>query len=330
MSSQGVGRALGSCRSAETIGQRLRWWVVRARTGPLRLRALFALRAGQSLMRRRPVATTLVPRPPRLARGQGPLTLSHVVVSSDLNVRYLDCWPLVQRAWREIAGLEPLLVLIANEAPPDLRADPNVCVFEPVDVIHTALQAQCIRLLYPALIEGASGVLVSDVDMVPLNRSYFHRPAAMVDERHFLAYRDVFLGASEIPICYNAAHPRTWGEIFRVDDPDDVRSRLLEWGAGLRYDAIRGGHGWDTDQVILYRTLVDRARQRRDVWILDDRFTRLHRLESPHIGAGGPAGALAEWIRRGLYSDFHLELPAVENAEMNRKVVDLAAEGRMP
>lgn len=220
-------------------------------------------------------------------------------------------------------------MLIADEPPSELRADPNICVFEPVDGLHTALQAQCIRLLYPALIEGASGVLVSDVDMVPLNRSYFHQPAAFVGERDFLAYRDVFLGASEIPICYNGAHPRTWGSIFQVDDAHDVRSRLVEWGASVRYDAERGGHGWDTDQVILYRTLVERAWHRRDVWILDDRFTRLHRLESPHIGTGGPEGALAKWIRRGLYSDFHLELPALENADLNKKVVDLAAEGRM-
>jgi hypothetical protein len=301
---------------------------VRARTGPLRLRALRAVRACQSLVRRRPVATTLVPRPARLRRGRPALHLSHVVVSSDLNRRYLDCWPLAQRAWREVAGLDPLLVLIADDAPAELRADPSVHVFAPVDGLHTALQAQCIRLLYPALVDDATGVLVSDVDMVPLNASFFHRPAGMVDERHFLAYRDVFLGASEIPICYNAAHPRTWGDVFEVADTDDVRAQLLEWGTGLQYDAVRGGHGWDTDQVILYRTLIDRANRKRDVWILDDRFTNLHRLQSPHIGAGGPDGTLAEWIRRGLYSDFHLQLPALENEETNRTVVDLAAEGR--
>lgn len=287
-----------------------------------------ALRTCQSLARRRPVATDLIPRPPRLVRGRPSLKLSHVVVSSDLNPRYLDCWPLAKQAWREIAGLEPVLVLIADHAPAGLDADPNVRVFPPVDGIHTALQAQCIRLLYPALVEGATGVLVSDVDMVPLNRSYFHEPATKVGERDFLAYRDVFFAASEIPICYNAAHPRTWGDVFRVSDAADVHAQLGEWGTGIRYDAVRGGHGWDTDQVILFRTLVERARQERDVWILDDRFTNLHRLESPHFGPGGPEGALAQWIRRGLYSDFHLRLPVAENASTNRKVVDLAGAAR--
>lgn len=279
-------------------------------------------------MRRRPVATSLVHRPSRRGRGRLALKLSHVVVSSDLNPRYLDCWPLARRAWREIAGLEPLLVLVAEEAPRDLRADASVHVFEPLDGIHTALQAQCVRLLHPALVEGASGVLVSDIDMIPLNRSYFHRPAGMICERDFLAYRDVFLDVSEIPICYNAAHPRTWADVFQVTDADEVRSQLLAWATGVHYDGVRAGHGWHTDQTLLYRTLVDRARQKRDVWILDDRFTNLHRLQSPHIGPGGPSGALAEWIKRGLYSDFHLELPAAKHAETNRRVVDLAAEGR--
>jgi hypothetical protein len=249
------------------------------------------------------------------------------VVSSDLNPRYVDCWPLARRAWREVTGLEPILVLVAqpDAVPIDLRRDENVHVFEPVDGLHTALQAQCIRLLYPALLGDAGGVLTSDVDMVPLNPWYFHRPAELVDERHFVSYRSALLAGKEIPICYNAARPRTWSDVFAVRSMGDARARLAEWGAGLRYDGVRGGHGWDTDQVVLYATVVERGARMRDVWILDDRFTGHRRLVLA-AGARVP-GDVGRDVARGAYSDFHLLHPHSEHVDVNESVVDLAVSG---
>ena len=218
-----------------------------------------------------------------------------------------------------------MLVLVATETdvPKQLRADRNVRVFPPVDGLHPALQAQCVRLLYPALLE-AGGVITADVDMVPLNATYFHRPAGRIGAHHFLAYRNALLAGHEIPICYNAARPETWGDVFRIQSLDDVRDRLLEWGTDVRYDGVRGGHGWDTDQVVLYETLIERGRRTRDVWILDDRFTGHRRLVlSPQEGHG-PTLEIRRAIERGIYSDFHLLHPVAENAELNELIVELA------
>lgn len=219
-----------------------------------------------------------------------------------------------------------MLVAEEDDVPPALRTDESVRVFAPVGGLHTALQAQCIRLLYPALLD-AGGVLTADVDMVPLNEGYFHRPAGRVDERHFLAYRDALLPGGEIPICYTGARPQTWGDVFAVGGIDDVRERLREWGEGLRYDGVRGGHGWDTDQVVLYATLVARGRAHRDVWILDDRYTGHRRLVLQPDGWDALHEAAPD-IARGAYSDFHLVLPQAANRELNSAVVDVAAGRR--
>lgn len=254
---------------------------------------------------------------------------THALVASDLDARYLDCWPLARRAWRKLARLEPILVVVADPAhvPADLADAPDVVVFPPVDGLHTAFQAQCVRLLYPALLEtGGGAVVTSDVDMAPLSARYFRRPLEHVDGDHFVAYRDVLLELGEIPVCYNAARPSTWSSIFRVEDLDDVRARLVEWSDGVAYSGEHGGDGWTTDQTVLFRTLVARGRERRDVWILDDHFTRFRRLLRVRVAKWGDVAEEArENLAAGAYTDYDLLQPNEgRNRELNELVLALA------
>ncbi len=183
-----------------------------------------------------PISSPVVPRP-RLERGRARMRLSHALVACDLNPHYLESWRLVSRGWEEVTGLEPLLVLVADraKAPPELLRDPRVHLFQPLPGLHTAFQAQCIRLLYPALLETSGAVLISDMELLPMQPGYFHDTVAGVDERFFVAYRgDAFLHRREMPISYNAARPETWSDIFGVRTLGDVSDRLTEWAAGLR------------------------------------------------------------------------------------------------
>jgi hypothetical protein len=258
------------------------------------------------------------------------MRLSHVLVASDLNPRYLECWPLAAEAWQAVAGLEPVLVLIARESdvPPELRADARVHVFDPLPGLHTAFQAQCIRLLYPALLETDGAVLTSDVDMVPLSARYFHGHARRIGERQFLAYRSMLLAVNEIPVCYNAALPAVWGEVFGIASLDDVRARLATLGADVHYDGTQGGHGWTTDQLVLHDVLLERGRTHRDVWILDDRYAGNRRLNLELVGAELVTEAIRRRIARGGYTDFHLLHPRAQYGTFNRTVVDLVRYGQ--
>jgi hypothetical protein len=278
-----------------------------------------------------PPCANVVPRPTVRSQSDRGLALSHAVVASDLNPRYLDAWPLARRAWREIAKLDPRLILVADPAdvPAALSADPAVRVFEPVPGLHTAYQAQCIRLLFPALLAEADGVVVSDVDMIPLTASYFRRPLSRIKADHFVAYRDFVLHLREIPICYNAALPATWGTIFGVHELGDVRARLSEWAEGVRYAGTHDGEGWTTDQLVLYRTLVERGRRCRDVWILDDYYTRFRRLERTYVRKWGRlAPAALEGLRRREFADFHLLAADSDLAHLNEQVIELAIEAQ--
>ena len=274
-----------------------------------------------------PPCARAVPRPRPVGRGSSTLKLTHALLAVDLNPGYAGLWPVAKRAWAEIAGVEPVLVLVAaaDAVPEELGSDPAVHVFEPLPDISTALQAQCIRLLYPALLDTAGAVITSDVDMVPMNARYFHQPLRRIARTHFVCYRDVLLDLEEMPICYNAALPQTWASAFEIDDLDDVRAALRSWGHGVEYAGQRGGAGWTTDQHQLYRILLERGRRHRDVWILDDAYTGFRRLERAYVEKWKLVSEEASRsIARYSFSDFHLLSADSEYAALNDLIVDEA------
>lgn len=280
-----------------------------------------------------PLHSPLLPPPARPAR-RTPLRLTHVLLACDLNPRYLEYWDLARRAWELVAGLEPVLVLVAeaDEAPTELRRDERVRLFPPVPGLHRAFQAQCIRLLYPALLDVSGAVLISDMDLMPMSARYFHGPLAGLDASFFVSYRDVLLPRGEVAVCYNAAAPATWRDVFEVDDESGVAATLQDWQRDVGYDGMRGGSGWFTDQLVLHAALLRwRARTGR-LWLLDDQFTGHRRLERAQIES---VGSLTPEIRRNIleraYTDFHSPLPHSRFRELEDEVIDLAiraGEGR--
>jgi hypothetical protein len=285
------------------------------------------LRRLRGRLRRTPPCASVVVRPATAPHRAPTLELTHVVLASDLHPSYAPLWPVAKRAWKAITGIHPVLVLVADASavPPDLAADPDVRVFTPESGLHTAFQAQCIRLLYPALMTDARGVATSDIDMIPMSRRYFHRPLARIDRRHFVCYRDVLLDLEELPICYNVALPATWASVFGIDSLDDVRAKLREWGAGVEYAGTHGGIGWTTDQRRLYEALVDRGRRWHDVWILDDDFTGYRRLERSYVAKWGAVSPeAARGVERRRFSDFHLLRADSADAALNEAILDAA------
>jgi len=246
-----------------------------------------------------PISSPRLPRPP-LRRGRTPLSLGRVLLACDLNGDYLDFWPSTQRAWREIVGVEPLLVLIApaDDVPQELRTDPNVVTFEPLPGVHTAFQA-----------------------------SYFHDPLRLLDERFFVAYRDERLDRQEIDMMFNAARPETWADVFGISTEDDVRAELARWADGLEYDGRKAWPGWYTDQQTLYRTLLSWPARGERLWLLDDQYCGFRRLNRDKLV---DEDGLEPWriagIRRNEYSDYNCLVPYREHAETNDRVLALGLE----
>src|SRR5581483_10612820 len=294
-------------------------------------RAKVALRGIWLAIARRvgyPISSPRFPRPP-LRRGRTPFRLGRVLLACDLNSDYLDFWPSTRRAWSEIVGLDPVLVLVAprERIPPSLRDDPAVIPFEPLEGVHAAFQAQCIRMLYPAILETEGAVIISDIDLYPLRASYFHDPVGSLDANFFVVYRDERFDRGEVDIMFNAALPETWGDVFAIHTIDDVRAELARWADGLDYDGRRGWPGWYTDQRTLHAKLMSWPARLERLWVLDDQYCRYSRLNRDKlVDEAGLEPWRIEGMRRLDYSDFNCFVPYAEHREINDRVLELGLE----
>ena len=273
-----------------------------------------------------PISSPRFPRPP-LARNRPPMRLGRVLMACDLNQDYLDYWPSTRRAWLDIVGVEPLLVLVAEDRdiPDHLRSDELVVPFTPIEGVHTALQAQCIRLLYPAAVETTDAVLVSDIDLYPLRPSYFSETVELLDARHFVSYRDVYVNRSMVSMLFNAATPPTWCDVFGVSTLEDVRAKLTMWTSELEYDGRRAWPGWYTDQKLLYRTLTEWPEARDRWWVLDDDYTRHHQLDRLELeNEEGLTPRRRDAILAQRYSEYACLFPYAEHRQVNDLVLELA------
>lgn len=174
------------------------------------------------------------------------IPIDRVILGCDANPLYLEFWPVVAQTWKKIVGIKPTLALIAHS---DVVIDESlgdVLRFEPIPGIPTAFQAQVIRLLLPIFFEHES-CIISDMDMIPCQKSYFIDSVKDLPADAFIVFKDGAFPADfykEYPMCYNVALGSTFKELFNVRSVDDIPHIIKQWYAL--------GLGWTSDQQILY------------------------------------------------------------------------------
>ena len=122
----------------------------------------------------------------------------------------------------------------------------DVIRFEPIEGIPTSLQAQTIRLLLPAYFPD-DVCIISDIDMIPLNREYFIDSVAGLPEDTFVVYREV-AAIPKFPMCYIAAKGSVFKEVFHINDVAAIKDIITYWHS-LNI-------GWNTDERVLYHCLL--------------------------------------------------------------------------
>jgi hypothetical protein len=253
------------------------------------------------------------------------MKLSCALVACNENPHYLAFWPVVKRAWWEIVGIPCIMVYIGDELPPHLQGDPAVILFKPIPGWPTATQAQCIRLLYPALLSGDGAVILSDMDMIPLQKDFFVKTIENNTEEQFVSYRQPF--SNQIIMCYVAATPTIWSEIFKINSLEDIYKRFEQWSQENPADGLHGGKGWCSDQEILFKQVrIFEGKMSNRVAIYPcPHFERLDRSK-PH-----------EWIVFGentkiniekkVYVDFHMP-PFIYYGEQINSILDYVVKHR--
>jgi hypothetical protein len=239
------------------------------------------------------------------------MKLGTVLTACDLNPLYLDFIPIFIKAWKTLfPEINVFIILISDTLLEELNDySENIKLVSPIENMHTAFQAQCIRLLYPQTLQQDDGVLITDMDMLPMNRFYYEDAIKNISSDTFISYRDVLL-PHELPICYNIATPQVWKKMFQNET-------LEKWYTRANYDGNHGGSGWNIDQLVLIEKYNKYAGKKI---ILNDKMTRFNRLD--RSGFNFNDTNLQTNIISGYYSDYHCLRPYSQYKQINDKIVD--------
>ena len=249
------------------------------------------------------------------------MKLDLCLLSCDLNPDYYLFFPFVRKMWKEIVGIDCILILVGNEIPhPLLPEKEHIIMFPPIPDIPTGFQAQCIRILYPCLLKNNyNGIIISDMDMIPLDRDFF-----LQVEKHnpndFVIYRDVISEYRQYPICYCVASSQTWTDIFNIHIMNDLRTKLESWYTKNDYKiSSPASEMWAQDQLKLYEAInlyeittklsemPSFARKIVRLYDEDTKFSRLDRANIEYIS--NHVDDVKKDIINHKYSDFHLPRP---------------------
>lgn len=195
------------------------------------------------------------------------MKIDYVIVSTDNNPLYDGYWELVKKSWNEIINVTPILVVIGDENYHHIYDDCEIIGYKKVDNIPTSLQSQISRL-YATKTYLNKTFLTSDLDMLPLSKSYFVENAKMVDENSLLIYTaDAYGYSNQIryPMCYNLAKGSVYNEIMNLDDSfQDFVVRLYN----LKITPL-----WDTDELFWGSCVSEFEKKPENV----ERLVKLHR-----------------------------------------------------
>jgi len=163
------------------------------------------------------------------------MKLKYAIVSSNSNPEYLDFWPYVAKAWRELIGLEPVLMYIDNELPPEeVYQYGEVVYYQSIPTLYLdiAQQAQCLRFM--AAKQFDAPFILSDIDMLPISKKYYEDGANQIGEKGIVSFSSDIIKYRwyrtnpQYPICYLSGDPATFRDVLELGDMcyDDFLMKL--------------------------------------------------------------------------------------------------------
>lgn len=248
------------------------------------------------------------------------MKLDCILTATDENPLYSDFIPVFIRMWKTIApGADIKVIYIAKSIPEKFeKYKDHIILFPPIEGVLTAFISQYVRILYPSLMNYKGGVMITDMDMMPMNSQYYVDNIQEFSDDKFVYLRDWF-STNEIAICYNVASPSTWREINKINTLDELNQRLKESYNKVHYTGVHGGPGWCTDQIDL----------RAMVWAWEGHSSRFVHLKDETSGYRRLdrftfyfTPELINMIKTRQFSDYHACRPYNQYKQIN----DLIAE----
>lgn len=237
---------------------------------------------------------------------------------------YIEFVPIFVKTWNKLyPSVDVKIILIANKIPDNLlEFKNNIIIFKPIENVLTGFTSQFIRLLYPCILNYKNGVLITDMDMIPMNSTYYTENIKSYDNNKFIYYRDrIAFNFKQIAMCYNVATPEIWKDIFKINSLDDIINVIKNVSTN---NVIKDGHnntGWCIDQLTLYSKVFEWNEKTNNFIQLDEKKTGYKRLDRTNFSLEDET--IRNNIISGNYTDYHLHRPMSKNSQINWGVYNL-------
>ena len=253
------------------------------------------------------------------------MKLDCILTSVNNHPLYIDFVPLFIKTWNKLyPNVNVKIILINDNIPENLsQYENNIILFKPIKNVSTAFTSQYIRNLYPALLtQYKNGIMITDIDILPMNRNYYVKNIENFSNDKFVYLRHVCIKEhKQIAMCYNVATSNIWSDIFNIKNIEDINNRLTNVFSNIEHEEGHGKKGWCQDQIDLYKYVFDWNNKTNNFIILHDSNTGYKRLDRNTFDINNIQ--LQQLIHLGFFSDYHCYRPYNKYKDVNEKIYEL-------
>jgi len=255
------------------------------------------------------------------------MKIEYCLFACNNNEKYYRYYEYVREFWIKVLGVKTKLIFIGETIPERLQKFSDEIILFNLEGIHPVFIAQNIRLLYPALLNSTDGVIIADIDILPLNSKYFLEDIKEIDNETF-----IFINTTgkeiqnEYYICYNIATSKKYGELFEIETIEDIRNKLKDWYSKIEYtynDKYRSlCKGFHHDQLILKKYL---DLKKINLKILNKRPSRLATHKYGFNNKTIENKIIIDKILKDLrnFDDYHISKELNFNNRLHEKIKDI-------
>ena len=219
--------------------------------------------------------------------------IDYVVIASDDNPLYKDFYPIVAKKWLSL-GFKTYYINITDEDSIYENKWGIVHNIKALENFSTGFQSQVVRLFTSKFIDG--NLLMSDIDMLPLNGEYFNQyNHELTDDNVILYSGQPYKVNNFYPMCYVLAKSQTYIKLLDLQD--------LNFEGYCNLLSEKYGLAWNSDENFMF----DKFENHKDKLII-----KKDRDFSKRIDRG-------KWVydinllKEGHYIDSHLLRPFTDH-----------------